>query len=153
MAKDRQQLNTDTSSHLLCCPVTLLSRSCRKVCGLHAQNHTSCMDWSSQNTGPILPGPTNEWETEAQVSLLYGTTALIDTNQKHSFSQKKSLFSEPFLVPMLPYYCSCSVISSMTCCGSSSFLRSLPFVPLQQFKQASVKGGLLFSFWRLPVIT
>lgn len=91
------------------------------------------------------PGPTNEWETEAQVSLLCGATALIDINQKHCFGQKKSLFSEPFLIPLLPYYCSCSVISSMTCCGSSSFLRSLPFVPLQQFKQASVKGGLLFS--------
>lgn len=152
MANDRQQLNTDIAPHLLCCPVMLLSRSCRKVWGLHTQNHILYgLEQSKHWSYP--PGPTNEWETEAQVSLLYGTTALIDINQKHSFGQKKSLFSEPFLVPLLPYYCSCSVISSMTCCGSSSFLRSLPFVPLQQFKQASVKGGLLFSVWRLPVIT
>lgn len=93
------------------------------------------------------PGPTNEWEREAQVSLLYGTTALIDINQKHSFSQKKSLFSEPFLVPLLPYYCSCSVVSSVTRCGSS-FFSSARFLssPYSNLSKRVLKEGFYSQF-------
>lgn len=44
------------------------------------------------------PGLTNEWETEPQVSLLYGTTALIDIKRKHSAKRSHSSLS-PFLFP------------------------------------------------------